>query len=350
MKQDYYETLGVSKDASEKDIKTAYRKLALKYHPDKNPDNKDAEQKFKQASEAYSVLSSAEKRSKYDQFGHDFSSSGFQGRPAADVFSQFSEFFGSGFSDFFNSSSNNKRSQQTKGEPISIDASVTLLDVLNGCSKEIEFSRMLACDACCGEGYKSKEDLTTCKTCNGEGQVQQNTGFMTIRRTCPDCRGPGVVITNPCRDCSGAGVMSEDKKTIVKIPLGIKDTSQLRLSECGNLTKNDDIAGDLFVNIKIINSDGIQRNGPHLYSDKHISFPEACLGCEKEIDLIDGKINLKIHPGTQSHTLMSVPDRGLPEDVGTDDRGNYYVKIIVDIPKVLTEEEISCIKALSECT
>jgi len=340
MKQDYYETLGVSKDASEKEIKTAYRKLALKYHPDKNPDDEEAETRFKQVSEAYSVLSDSEKRQKYDQFGHDFDNVRHS-RSDADIFSQFSDFFGGGFSDFFRGNRSAERSRSSKGNPITIEVDLSLEEVLNGCTKEIVFNRMSTCGSCFGEGY-------TCKTCGGVGQVQQNTGFMTIRRTCPACRGPGAIIINPCEDCSGSGSLREEKRTIVKIPPGVKESSQLRLSECGNMTKDDEVAGDLFVSIKILDEKGIQRNGPHLYIDQHVSFAEACLGCEKQIDLIDGKINLKIHPGTQSHTLMSVPDRGLPEDVGTDDRGNYYVKIVVDVPRNLSEDAIEHVKAFSE--
>lgn len=349
MKQDYYETLGLSRSASEKDIKTAYRKLALKYHPDKNPDNEEAEQKFKEASEAYSVLSNKEKREKYDQFGHDFNNPRQNSRGFEDIFSEFSDIFGGSFSEFFGSGGRGQPQRSSKGESVSTEIEISLNDVLNGCTREISFDRMLSCETCTGEGYRSKEDLTTCETCGGAGQVHQNTGFMTIRTTCPACRGPGAVITNPCSECNGVGSISEEKKTVVKIPKGIKETSQLRLSGCGNMTKNDDVPGDLFVNIKIENTLGVQRNGPHLYIDNHISLSDACLGCEPEIDLIDGKIKLKIQPGTQSHTLLSVPDRGLPEDVGSDDRGNYYVKIVVDIPKDLSAEAISHIKALSEC-
>ena len=349
MKQDYYEMLDVSHDASSKDIKKAYRALALKYHPDKNPDNEESEVKFKQISEAYSVLSDIEKREKYDKFGHDFDGAGSSERGYSDIFNDFSEFFGQGFSDFFTEGGKSSRRQATKGQPIDTNVEVSLEDILNGCDREVSFSKLSSCDGCDGEGYRSKDDLTICQTCNGHGQVKQNTGFMEIRMACPSCRGPGAIITNPCKQCQGSGCTKDEKKTIVKIPKGIKDTSQLRLSECGNMVKGDDIAGDLYVNIKITSPPGVQRNGPHLYIDKHISFSDACLGCESDVDLIDGKIRLKIHPGTQSHTLMSVPDRGLPEDVGSDDRGNYYIKVIVDIPKDPSSEAISYIKALSDC-
>jgi len=347
MKKDYYNLLGVKKDATAGQIKKAYRTLAFKYHPDKNPDNPNAEEKFKEISEAYDCLSNSESRKNYDLFpngtGKGFSSH----RGAEDIFQHFSEMFG-GFGGFGGFRKNSSRGyKQEKGDSIVYNIEITLQDVLHGISKKITFSSEKACVSCDGKKYKSQDDISKCKGCGGRGSTTFDAGAMRITTTCQQCGGSGAVIINPCPECSGAGISSLKRSLNITIPPGVSSGNQLRVEGYGNIHPESKVPGDLLVNISIKKSDNFERRGPHVYGSKIISFKQAVLGSKIDIDVIDGKINLTIPPGTQSHTMMSVRERGLPIDVGDPERGNHYVTVVVDVPTKLSNKDRMLIEQLN---
>lgn len=342
MAKDYYQILGLNRDASPNDIRKAYRSLALKYHPDKNQGNKEAESKFKEISTAYSCLSDPEKRSNYDMFPEGKGdmpnrSSGFE-----DIFDHFGDIFGAGFG-----FENRRAKRVVKGEPISLKLSLSLEEVLTGIDQEISFVRKINCVPCDGNGYSKRSDIARCPNCKGSGSLISQFGPMSVRTPCPSCAGLGSVIKNPCSSCSGSGDVDEKKKVAVKIPSGIEKGNSLRLEAIGNYRKGDDIPGDVIVEIDVEESSKFARKGPHIYSQQSISIPIAILGGEISVELIDGITLLKIPEGTQSHTYMSISERGLPIDIGDSERGHHYVKIVVDIPKTLSEKDRLLVESLS---
>lgn len=358
-KKDYYEVLGVDRSASADDIKKAYRKLAIKYHPDKNPGNKEAEEKFKEAAEAYSVLSDAEKKARYDQFGHagvegagpDFSG-GFGN--LNDILNDlFGDAFGGGFGGFsgFGGFGGGTRQQRvSRGRDIRVRVKLTLEEIANGVEKEISIEKSVPCTECSGKGAKNSSDIKTCPACNGTGEVQRVTnsflGQTITRSTCQQCNGEGKIISNPCRNCSGSGLVRKRETIKVRIPAGVEAGMQLTLQGQGHAAKNNGINGDLLVVIEEQEHPNLKREGNNLYYTKIISVPDAILGSETEIPCLDGNYRIKVEPGTQSGKVVRLRGRGLPSVNGYGGIGDMYVKFAVWIPKKLDKEDKALIESL----
>ena len=362
-KRDYYEVLGVDKSASADDIKRAYRKLAVKYHPDKNPDNKEAEEKFKEAAEAYSVLSDADKKARYDQFGHagvegagpDFSG-GFGN--LNDILNDlFGGAFGGGFGGFggfgggFGGARGGQRQQKVyRGRDIRVRVKLTLEEIAKGVEKEISIEKSVPCTECGGKGAKNSSDIKTCSACNGTGQVQRVTnsifGQTVTYSTCQQCGGEGKVVTNPCRSCGGTGLVRKRETIKVKIPAGVEAGMQLTIQGEGHAAKNNGINGDLLVVIEEQEHQDLKREGNNLYYTKVISLPDAILGAEVEVPCLDGPYKIKVDAGTQSGTVVRLRNKGLPTVNGYGGTGDMYVKFAVWIPKKLDREDKAVIESL----
>jgi len=347
MGKDYYSILGVDRGADDDQIKKAYRKLALKHHPDKNPDDPKSETKFKEISEAYECLSDSEKRRSYDIFP-DGGMGGFSHSGGDDIFQHFSDIFnqtfGAGSNPFRKSG---YESSVVKGESVSHNIQVTLEDVLHGSTQKITFSAGVSCGGCDGKRYQNKNDITACDVCKGAGNVMYDAGAMRVTTTCRQCGGAGVVIKTPCSQCRGSGMLDNTRSLNISIPAGVADGNQLRLEGCGHRQPGSTIPGDLLINISVKKDERFERRGPHVYGTRRISFKQAAIGCTIDLDLIDGKINLLIPPGTQSHTMMSIKERGLPIDVGDPERGNHYVTVIVDVPTKISKADRRLIEQLN---
>ena len=356
-KRDYYEVLGVDKSASADEIKKAYRKLAIKYHPDKNPGNKEAEEKFKEAAEAYSVLSDADKKAKYDQFGHagvdgagpDFSGGfGNLNDILNDLFGgAFGGGFGGGFGGFGGFGGGQRRERVYRGRDIRVRVKLTLEEIARGVEKEISIEKNVPCPDCGGRGARNSSDIKTCPACNGTGQVQRVVnsflGQTVTYSTCQQCGGEGKVISNPCHTCNGTGLVRQRETIKVKIPAGVEAGMQMTVQGEGHAAKNNGINGDLLVVIEEQEHPDFRREGSNLLYTKVISVVDAMLGCEVEIPCLDGKQKIKVEPGTQSGTVTRLRGKGLPS-VNSYGTGDLYVKIAVWVPKKLTKEE----KALFE--
>jgi molecular chaperone DnaJ len=356
-KRDYYEVLGVDKNATADDIKRAYRKLAVKYHPDKNPGNKEAEEKFKEAAEAYSVLSDSDKKMKYDQFGHagvdgagpDFSG-GFGN--LNDILNDlFGGAFGGGFGGFGGFGGGfgggQRRERVYRGRDIRVRVKLTLEEIAKGVEKEISIEKNVPCPDCGGRGARNSSDVKTCPGCNGTGQVQRVVnsflGQTVTYSTCQQCGGEGKIISNPCHTCNGTGLVRQRETIKVKIPAGVEAGMQMTVQGEGHAAKNNGINGDLLVVIEEQEHPDFRREGSNLLYTKVISIVDAMLGCEVEIPCLDGKYKVKVEPGTQSGTVVRLRGKGLPS-VNSYGTGDLYVKIAVWIPKKLTKDE----KALFE--
>ena len=356
-KRDYYEVLGVDKNATADDIKKAYRKLAVKYHPDKNPGNKEAEEKFKEAAEAYSVLSDSDKKMKYDQFGHagvdgagpDFSG-GFGN--LNDILNDlFGGAFGGGFGGFGGFGGGfgggQRRERVYRGRDIRVRVKLTLEEIAKGVEKEISIEKNVPCPDCGGRGARNSSDVKTCPACNGTGQVQRVVnsflGQTVTYSTCQQCGGEGKIISNPCHTCNGTGLVRQRETIKVKIPAGVEAGMQMTVQGEGHAAKNNGINGDLLVVIEEQEHHDFRREGSNLLYTKVISIVDAMLGCEVEIPCLDGKYKVKVEPGTQSGTVVRLRGKGLPS-VNSYGTGDLYVKIAVWIPKKLTKDE----KALFE--
>ena len=364
-KRDYYEVLGVDKNASADEIKKAYRKLAVKYHPDKNPGDKEAEEKFKEAAEAYSILSDADKKAKYDQFGHagvdgagpDFSG-GFGN--LNDILNDlFGGAFGGGFGGFsgfgggFGGGRGGQRQQRVyRGRDIRVRVKLTLEEIAKGVEKEISIEKSVPCSECGGRGAKNSSDIKTCSACGGTGQVQRVVnslfGQAVTYSTCQQCGGEGKVITNPCRSCGGSGLVRKRETIKVKIPAGVEAGMQLTIAGEGHAAKNNGINGDLLVVIEEQEHPDFKREGNNLYYTKIVSLPEAILGAEVEIPCLDGPRRIKIDAGTQSGTVTRINGKGLPTVNGYGGTGDLYVKIAVWIPKKLDKEDKAVIESLRD--
>lgn len=360
-KRDYYEVLGVSKSATPEEIKKAYRQMAIKYHPDKNPGNKEAEEKFKEAAEAYDVLSNPEKKQKYDQFGHagmsgaaggGFSSGGFS---MEDIFSQFGDIFGGhfggGFSSFGGFGGNGGRGGRNvqRGSDIRIRVKLTLSEIVHGVEKKIKINKMILCPECGGKGAVSSADIKTCETCHGSGVVtkvmQTMFGQMQTQGVCPTCKGEGTIITHPCPKCGGSGLVKGSEEISFKIPAGVAQGMQLTVQGKGNAAKNGGINGDLLVVIEEEPDKELQRDGNDLVYSLFISIPDAILGTSAEIPSVDGKLRIKVEPGTQSGKILRIRGKGIP-DINGYGKGDLLVYVQVWIPKNLKGDEKAMVEKL----
>jgi molecular chaperone DnaJ len=344
-KRDYYEVLGVPKSASLDDLKKAYRDLALKYHPDRNPGNKEAEEKFKEITEAYEVLSDPEKRRTYDQFGHaGFGPSGFDwrqdfGRVRAD--SDFSDIFGDLFGNLFDifETDTGRRADRSRGSDVEVRISVSFREAALGSEKYISVSRFDPCDQCGGTGSRSRKGKIACSQCRGTGQVKYSQGFFTIAQPCPRCKGTGENISDPCQNCQGNGRVRTMHKVLIRIPAGIESGTTLRLKGLGNAAASPQgKRGDLYVTVFVERDEFFKRQDDDLYCEVPIPLSTAVLGAEIEVPTLTGNVKLKIPPGTQNGTAFRLRNLGLPRVSGYG-KGSLFVVVRVEIPRVLSREE-----------
>ena len=357
-KRDYYEVLGVSKSADATEIKKAYRRLALKYHPDKNPGDKEAEEKFKEAAEAYDVLSNEEKRRRYDQFGHagvgGAGQGGFGGGMSMDdIFSQFGDIFGSfgGFSGFGGFGGGRSARRVNRGTNLRVKVKMNLQEIATGIEKKIKVKKYVACQHCNGTGAKDGKSYSTCSTCKGSGQVTrvQNTilGAMQTTSTCPTCEGEGKIINEKCTFCNGEGVLMSEEVISINIPAGVGEGMQLSLSGKGNAARRGGVNGDLIVLIEEEEHPELVRDGNDLLYNVFIGYPEAVLGETVEIPTIEGKVKVKIEAGTQPGKILRLRGKGLP-DVNGYGKGDLLAKVNVWIPKNLSKDEKKLVEKMKE--
>ncbi|MCR1952279.1 MULTISPECIES: molecular chaperone DnaJ [unclassified Clostridium] len=352
--KDYYASLGLEKGASDEEIKKAFRKLAIKYHPDKNQGDKEAEDKFKEINEAYQVLSDPEKKARYDQFGTaDFDGSGF----GSGGFGGFDFSDMGGFGDIFDSffggggGGSRRRNGPQRGADLEYTVNLTFEEAIFGVEKEISINRSETCDSCKGSGAKTGTSAKTCPTCNGQGQVrvqrQTPLGSFVSTSTCNTCGGSGKVIDEPCNTCHGKGNVRKNRKITVNIPAGVDTGNVMPLRGQGDHGTNDGTPGDLYVRINVAPSKKFTRKGNDIYIDTHISMGKAALGTEITVATVDGDVKYTIPAGTQSGTLFRLKGKGVPR-VNSSGRGDQYVKVIVDIPKNLNDKQKDALKAFME--
>ena len=347
-KRDYYEVLGVSRNSSAEEIKKAYRKIAIKYHPDKNPGDAAAEEKFKEAAEAYDALGNAEKKAKYDRFGHQGMNGGGGFQSADDIFSNFGDIFGGGFGgrggspfdDIFGGGRGGQR--QKKGSSVRIKLKLTLQEIAHGVEKKIKIKRQVLCDTCDGSGAKDASSVQTCRQCNGNGQVRRVTntmlGQMVTTAACPSCNGQGTIITAPCKSCSGEGVEMKEEVTEVKLPAGIEDGMQLSMAGKGNYPPRGGVAGDLLILIEEEEHKYLKREGKNVHYDLCISFPDAVLGTTVEVPTIDGSVKVPIEAGTQGGKILRLRGKGI-RPYNTYETGDQLIHVNVWIPQKLPKDE-----------
>ncbi len=347
-KRDYYEILEVTKTAGDQEIKSSYRKLAIKYHPDKNPDNPVAEEKFKEAAEAYSVLSDSEKRARYDQFGHAGvgagAGAGWDPQGFTNIEDIFSEFFGFGGA---SSSRSTRRSSAQRGSDLRYDLEITLEEAASGVQSKIRVPRLETCEDCSGNGCAPDTKPETCSTCQGQGQVRMQQGFFAVARTCSTCRGNGQVIRNPCRKCRGLGRTESEKILEVAIPAGVDTGSRLRVNGEGEAGVNGGGYGDLYVIIHLKEHDSFERQGANLYASVPVSFTQAALGAEIKVQTLDEEQPLQIPAGTQTGTVFRLKSEGMPL-LGTRGKGDLFVAVTVVTPKTLSREQRKILEQLAE--
>ena len=339
-KRDYYELLGVSRHATAEEIKKAYRKLALQCHPDRNPGDKQAEEKFKEAAEAYAVLSDSEKRAQYDQFGHSLGGRGFQGFEGfEDSFRSFGDIFGDLFEDFFGTSQGGRGTRARRGSHLEVSVEITLEDVLKGRETTLEIPRRETCGECRGSGQEPGSQKVTCSDCGGRGEIRISQGFFTLRRTCPRCQGVGEKIEKPCRTCRGEGRVQKVRKLNVKIPPGIDSQARLKMTGEGEAGEKGGGRGDLYVAVVIKPHAIFERQDADLYCEILMPFTTATLGGEVSIPTLDGKTDLKIPAGTPAGKIFKIKGEGIPLLGHHAERGDEFVKIDIEVPRKLTDAE-----------
>ncbi len=349
--RDYYEILGVAKTASLDEVKKAYRKKALEFHPDRNPGNKEAEEKFKEATAAYSVLSDSDQRAKYDQFGHaafqQGGGGGGDGFPFGD-FSEFEDIFGDIFGSLFGGSAGGgRRSRGRAGRDLRFDLELEFEEAVAGCKKEITIQRRVSCEGCSGSGAAKGSGPTNCGTCGGAGQIRMQQGFFTISRTCHVCGGAGKVIKDPCKDCNGAGTKASQAKLQVTIPPGIDTGQRLKLRGEGEPGSAGGPAGDLYVQVAIKDHPIFKREESELYCEIPVSYGCAVLGSEIEVPTLEGMVKMKVPAGTPSGKIFRLKGRGV-QVLGTNKRGDQHVRVFIDVPKKLSAEHKKLVEKLLE--
>jgi molecular chaperone DnaJ len=356
-KRDYYEVLGITRTASDQEIKSAYRRLAVRYHPDKNPGDAEAETKFKEAAEAYQVLSDPEQRRRYDRFGHaGVSSSAGSATWGAPGFGGIEDILGDlfGFSDVFGAGGGrgaagggSRRSAAQRGADLRYDLEITLEEAASGMTAQLRIPRLEACDQCKGSGAAAGTQPETCSTCSGAGQVRYQQGFFSVSRTCNVCRGTGRIIKTPCENCKGAGRVEREKTMEVKIPAGVETGSRLRIANEGEAGMQGGPSGDLYVVIHVKEHEQFERQGSNLYSSLPITFAQAALGAEVSVPTLDGQQTLKIPAGTQTGTVFRLKNHGV-QVLGGRGRGDLFVSVMVVTPTTLTREQRRLLEQLAE--
>ena len=349
-KQDFYDVLGVSKEVDSNSLKSAYRRLAMKYHPDKNPDDSEAEKKFKEISEAYEVLSNPEKKAAYDQYGHDAFTGPGGGQGG------FSEGFGSGFGsfsdifeDFFGDATGQRNNERLKrGEDLKYEMSITLRDAYLGVKKEISYDTLVSCTSCSGTGSENKDGIGSCGSCRGSGRIRASQGFFTVERTCPACGGSGQVITDPCRECNGEGRQRKNKNIEVSIPAGVEEGSRIRLAGEGTAGQNGAEDGDLYIFISIVSHELFDRDGTNIFCNVPISIYEASLGGSVEVPTVSGgRAKVKIPAGTQSGDQLRLSGKGMPA-LRSVSFGDMIITLNVEIPKNLSQKQKELLKEFDQ--
>jgi molecular chaperone DnaJ len=349
-KRDYYEILGVAKNASEADIKKAYRQMAIQHHPDKNQGDTESEEKFKEAAEAYSVLSDANKRASYDRFGHSGANGqgfgGFEGQSYSNIEDIFDLF---GFGDMFGGSQRggSRRSAAQRGADLRYDLEITLEEAATGKDEKLRIPRLEKCEECDGSGAEKGTEPETCITCQGSGQTRYQQGFFSVMRTCPNCSGKGKIIKNPCKKCHGAGRIEKEKTLEIKIPAGVETGSRLRVNGEGEAGTSGGPTGDLYVVLHVAEHETFERQGANLYSAVPVTFAQAALGAEIKVKTLDGEEDLKIPAGTQTGTVFRVKSQGMPA-LGGRGKGDLFVAVTLITPKTLNKEQRKLLEQLAE--
>lgn len=348
-KRDYYDVLGVSKNASDDELKKSYRRLAMKYHPDRNEGNTEAEEKFKECKEAYDVLSDSSKRAAYDQFGHDAVSNSAAGGPGAGpAGAGFGDIFDSVFGDIFGGGGGATGGNRVyRGADLKYDLELSLEDAVNGSTIKIRVPKMVGCHTCNGSGAKKGSSPIDCPTCNGIGQVRMQQGFFSVQQTCPQCRGQGKTIKDPCNTCSGQGRVRDNKTISVKVPPGVDSGDRIRLTGEGEAGQNGGPSGDLYVHVSVKPHPIFTRDSTDLYCDVPISFTTAALGGELEVPTLDGRLKLKIPAETQSGKLFRLRGKGVTS-VRSSAKGDLLCRVAVETPVRLSREQKDLLKQFDE--
>jgi len=353
-KRDYYEVLGVARDADENTIKRAYRKLAMKYHPDRNPDDSAAAENFREVTEAYEVLTDPDKRTRYDQYGHagvDDQMQDFWGRGGAQdshAFRDFGDMFGDVFGDMFGFGGGGGRSG--RGADLRYNLSLTLEEAASGREVELKIPRHETCGGCQGSGARPGTNPVPCNTCGGHGQVQMQQGFFAVRRTCPTCHGSGTRIESPCVECGGSGRVKVTKKLKIKVPAGVYDGAQVRVSGEGESGQHGSPAGDLYVIISLKEHPIFEREGADLYCTMPVTFPQATLGSEVDAPTLEGKVKIKIPAGTEGGRVFRLRGHGVPDVRNGGQKGDLYVRVQIAVPKKMSSRQAQLLREFANET
>jgi len=339
---DYYELLGVARDASDNDLKRAYRQIAMQCHPDKNPGDKAAEERFKQVSEAYAVLSDPDKRAHYDRFGTaPGAGGGFEGG--------FGTLFEDIFENFFAGGGRGRRTRVARGEDLQYELKISLEEAATGIESKVQLPRLEACETCSGTGAEPGSHRTTCDTCKGQGQVRFNQGFLSVARTCPKCHGEGEVNRNPCKSCRGEGRQRAERLLSIKIPAGIEDGMQLRLTGEGSSGVHGGPHGDLYVLVRIRDHQIFARHGADLLTDVPVSFPQLALGAQLEVPVLGGKESLDVPAGSQAHQVVRLRGKGMPHLRGRG-HGDACYRLILEVPQKLNAKQREALEAYEKAS